>query len=368
MKVCWHAVLRRLAAVFAVGAATAWSSAVSYAQIALDNALNSAYADGWQAGDDGGFGFGPWNFDGSYDAPPNSIHLIDDAHPENDIGKAWALSLNFENGLARAGRRLDAPLSVGQTLSMVVDIPTEHRFFKGYTLRLNTGGSNICYGGTGCTTGTSPKERFAVWSFHDQSDPNEWGRWRVTPSPNPSFIPFYDEDSDAGLRIEFKLTGPESYELKMTSLEPGGAGYMRTGDLFNPGTGAIDWIEFLHYDEFSDPTLATDIYISSLQVTGAVAETGDFDADGDVDGADFLRWQRGLGTATGATRGQGDSNGDGDVDAGDLGVWKNQFASATVVASGVPEPLGLSLIGAGLAGMWRLCGGADRAARRNEVG
>jgi hypothetical protein len=195
-----------------------------------------------------------------------------------------------------------------------------------------------------------------VWSFHDQNDPNEWGHWRVTPSTSPFYIPFYDEDSDAGLRIDFKLTGPEAYELKMTSLEPGGLMYARTGNLFNPGTGAIDWIEFLHYDEFSDPALATDIYISSLQVTGAVAETGDFDADGDVDGADFLRWQRGVGAATGATRGQGDSNGDGDVDAADLGAWKGQFASATAVVSGVPEPLGLSLIGAGLAGLWGLAG------------
>lgn len=69
--------------------------------------------------------------------------------------------------------------------------------------------------------------------------------------------------------------------------------------------------------------------------------TGDFDADGDVDGTDFLAWQRGLGITSGASRTQGDSNADGDVDRFDLAVWKAQFGSAGLAASsttGVPEP------------------------------
>jgi hypothetical protein len=31
--------------------------------VAADNASNSSYIDGWQAGDNGGVGFGPWTFD-----------------------------------------------------------------------------------------------------------------------------------------------------------------------------------------------------------------------------------------------------------------------------------------------------------------
>jgi hypothetical protein len=350
MKASWTSFFRRMAAVLLAGSATAWTAAVGYAQAAADNASNSVYTDGWKAGDDGGIGFGPWNFDGSYNPPPNLIHVVNSSHPENDLGTAWALSLDFEFGLARAGRRFDAPLQVGQTFSIVVDIPTEHRFFRGYTIRLNSGGGSICYGGAGCTGGTSPVERFAVWSYHDQSNINEWGRWRVTPSPNPSFIPFYDEDSDQGLRIDFKLTGAEFYELTMMGLEPGGMTYTRSGALANPGMGAINWIEFLHYDEATDEALATDIYISSMQITSSAA-TGDFDGDGDKDGSDFLRWQRGLGIATGAALGQGDSNGDGDVDAMDLSAWKTQFGTSVAAASGVPEPASVALALAGVAGV-----------------
>ncbi len=65
--------------------------------------------------------------------------------------------------------------------------------------------------------------------------------------------------------------------------------------------------------------------------------TGDFDQDGDVDGDDFLRWQRGFGIGT--ALGQGDANNDGAVDAADLAVWSEQYGSATVQAVlGVPEP------------------------------
>jgi hypothetical protein len=63
---------------------------------------------------------------------------------------------------------------------------------------------------------------------------------------------------------------------------------------------------------------------------------GDFDEDQDVDGADFLAWQRGVGTTGGATRAMGDADGDQDVDGADLGLWRSSFGgpSATLAAAG----------------------------------
>ena len=55
--------------------------------------------------------------------------------------------------------------------------------------------------------------------------------------------------------------------------------------------------------------------------------SADFDGDNDVDGADFLSFQRNLGRAN-ASPSQGDSNGDGQVNAGDLGVWKETFGES----------------------------------------
>jgi hypothetical protein len=64
----------------------------------------------------------------------------------------------------------------------------------------------------------------------------------------------------------------------------------------------------------------------SVQFSSTAA--GDFDGDGDVDGSDFLAWQRGLGISSGATRTQGDADADGDVDGQDLAAWRGSFGAA----------------------------------------
>lgn len=64
---------------------------------------------------------------------------------------------------------------------------------------------------------------------------------------------------------------------------------------------------------------------------------GDYDSDGDVDGADFLAWRREFGSTTMLAA---DGNGNGVVDAADYVVWRHQFGQANGVSSlsVVPEP------------------------------
>ena len=88
-----------------------------------------------------------------------------------------------------------------------------------------------------------------------------------------------------------------------------------------------------------DPLLAWDVEVTGHSVLLTVLYEADFDADGDVDGADFLRWQLGFGTATGATRLDGDADRDGDVDGGDFLKWQLLFGRETSLFSRVvPEP------------------------------
>jgi hypothetical protein len=59
------------------------------------------------------------------------------------------------------------------------------------------------------------------------------------------------------------------------------------------------------------------------------AVQGDFDNDGDVDGRDFLIWQRGFGTVQlTASAEDGDADADRDVDAGDLTVWRSNYGAS----------------------------------------
>jgi fibronectin-binding autotransporter adhesin len=85
-------------------------------------------------------------------------------------------------------------------------------------------------------------------------------------------------------------------------------------------------------------------YLNGNQIAIVSAHPGDFDSDGDVDGADFVAWQTNFPTATGATRAQGDADGDGDVDGADFVVWQTNFpfTPGPGVAT-VPEPGSLML-------------------------
>ena len=82
-------------------------------------------------------------------------------------------------------------------------------------------------------------------------------------------------------------------------------------------------------DGNNDATAVIDIGAVEVQLPSA-----DFDGDGDVDGADFLTWQRGFGTPDpDALKVDGDSDNDLDVDATDLAIWEGQFGAATSAAS-----------------------------------
>ncbi len=83
---------------------------------------------------------------------------------------------------------------------------------------------------------------------------------------------------------------------------------------------------------------------TDLLFTTAPLEDADFDADNDIDGRDFLIWQRNFGVTGQTNNSNGDANFNGTVGAEDLAVWKNQYGTSGPflgVATAVPEP-GLS--------------------------
>jgi autotransporter-associated beta strand protein len=101
------------------------------------------------------------------------------------------------------------------------------------------------------------------------------------------------------------------------------------------------------FDAINLPTLSGGLGwdTSSLLVNGQLAvvsvqNPGDFDGDGDVDGRDFLAWQRGQSPNP--------------LSAGDLAVWQANYGQAgplTASSTAVPEPGATVLILLGIAGL-----------------
>lgn len=167
----------------------------------------------------------------------------------------------------------------------------------------------------------------------------------------------------------------KTYELRVTVTHNGGAldmtiavfddmgnqiGTDATGSHSTPLTGSY----FGMRNRTAHGGHALNIDYHDFRIMGpAESQSADFDADGDVDGSDFLAWQRGLGVAGGLE--QGDANGDGMVDGLDLDAWKSQFgvAAASASAGSIPEPSALLLALASTACLAVRHGGAKRRRR-----
>jgi len=81
--------------------------------------------------------------------------------------------------------------------------------------------------------------------------------------------------------------------------------------------------------------------ITGYVYTEAALSPGDFDSDGDVDGADFLKWQRYFGSTSEL---DADGNGNGIIDAADYTIWQDNFGTGQPVsAASVPEPSSCTL-------------------------
>ena len=99
------------------------------------------------------------------------------------------------------------------------------------------------------------------------------------------------------------------------------------------GDGVADYMSYAtgnHSTASYRPTLTVKYYINDNP-------SADFDSDNDVDGRDFLIWQRNAGTYGDALRSDGDANSDTDVDGDDLVIWQSQFGTSTAVVAAPAE-------------------------------
>ena len=162
-----------------------------------------------------------------------------------------------------------------------------------------------------------------------------------------------DGDGDTGAdEGSFIMSGSSIYELLVLW---GGSDDRYSEDFVIPvqttlvGGGSFQLqVQLGDYDGFLTVSAFT---IDSITITNAsLTSPADFDADGDVDGDDFLAWQSGFGLSAGAEKSDGDYDNDGDVDGDDFLGWQSAFdAAGGSSGAAAPEPGSLLVAAVGIA-------------------
>jgi hypothetical protein len=170
---------------------------------------------------------------------------------------------------------------------------------------------------------------------------------------------FVDNSSPAGTKWAFASNNPAAtlsasnwaaltFDDWQTSL--GGAGSLGTAIL--DGGAVLHLLEQdIYLDiEFTDWGTGSGAGGRFAYDRAELTPSADVDRDGDVDGQDFLTWQRNV-SATFATQSEGDANFDGTVDANDLTIWQDSYGSLLPAVLGVPEPTVMILTWTALLGL-----------------
>lgn len=222
----------------AVAGATTLLSGTAPAQnfLAADYATNSTYASGWSAGQNGGYGFGPWSFDGTNTNPPAGPYQFMSA--SSPLGMSWTLTTYaLHSGLADVGRAITEPggLRPGQTLEAIVDNPIGYHYYRGFDILCFNGTNNdfgginsaalrtqvFCYGG------------FSNWDVEDYNGDND----------SPLTL---TNTAAAGMKFDLTLTSTNTYSCTLTPLTDPTNAFTVSGPLVSTNL-PINWINFRVY-------------------------------------------------------------------------------------------------------------------------
>ncbi len=91
---------------------------------------------------------------------------------------------------------------------------------------------------------------------------------------------------------------------------------------------------YANFTRYSNPSASFEIDFINVGTSATTA--GDYDRDGDVDGKDFLGWQRQFGDNVAPPGSGADGNSDGTVNTADYVVWQDNFgAGAGTLSSSI---------------------------------
>lgn len=228
--------------------------------VAVDTAANPEYTDGWDDGENGGKGFGPWSltFDGSATqldpAYGGNTHFIDGANvgpmPAGGLTpRNFGMTTTQNHDRAAAQREFAEPLSVGRSLSMVID-------GSAYEV-----GQFLGIGNKIQLLGADGIPRYELVS----TDPAHTGFW--TANGSNTSIP-YDEP----IRFTFSPNAGDAFSAGVSTLSPGIGHYSFNTPLGGTPGMPITGIRFENIGTGSSSDGATEMFFDDLQIVEYVPE------------------------------------------------------------------------------------------------
>ncbi|MEQ8848860.1 hypothetical protein [Botrimarina sp.] len=198
----------------------------------------------------------------------------------------------------------------------------------------------------------NPTGGFSATAPGGQTDPFAATPWAIGAASLGEGDPIAN---DTTFTFDIDLSQPGVGDYLRRSLAEGAVGFFLSslhpaGEQGAPGGGAYpQWYTKESVGVFAGgeaPTLTLDVSVLPV--------AGDYNADGDITGADYAAWASAYGQVAAPPGVGADGNRDGLVDAADYTVWRDAQpgASAAVAA---PEPRGAATLLAALAG-WVLAG------------
>lgn len=223
-----HFVMSSAAMACALSAATAMVTGVCSGQNAADYATNPTYSGGWSAGQNGGYGFGAWSFNGTDPTPAGTYQGMTSSSP---IGTSWTLFTHDNHtGLANAGRGINGGLLPGQVFETVIDNPTAYHFYRGFDMLFTSGPDNNAGGNNAAAL------RVSVFNYYGNN-------WNINDTGSTSTPLSSATTGVAGMKLDLTLNSATTYTLTLTPLN-GATPYTQVGTLAGP----IAYVDFRLYD------------------------------------------------------------------------------------------------------------------------
>jgi len=346
-----------------LGMAWIFCGSAAAQQIAYDNGdpndsdarpgfVNSAYADGWDPGDNGGYGFLPW-FDGLFYGNPVEIDA-DTPEPDNDIGTP---AFRFGTGGDQywAVRPFAAGMQPGQSFRINLDnwaLPNEtpasdYEWMIG--LRSSSGERLSFYAYDYYFAPGGPFFGGAKFGIYATSANNNLAGGASLPTTGcggGNFCTDYTAvDGSDGFTFQVDVLTANTYRMRIIDDEVTKVDV--TGQL-QVGTRADQpLIDFFFWGNESTGETHTTYFnnIEILTTPAAPGLDGDYNNDGTVNAADYVLWRNVVGTSTDLPN---DPN-PVPIDADQYNTWRANFGKPlSGGGSAVPEPSSLMLVVIGL--------------------